>query len=375
MIILLAVLALPGFDLVEHERPRILRLAAVSLQAEPRTIVTAINPRSAGGRHDFSSEGDYWWPNPDDPEGPYIRRDGETNPGNFVAHRQLLFAFGQHAGNLSAAYLVTGDNRYALAAVRHLRAWFVDPATRMNPNLRYAQSIRGVMDGRGIGIIDTVHLAEVALGILALRGSDAFSPAVDEAVTAWFREYLHWIRTHPHGIEERDTTNNHAVCWLLQAAAFARVTGDEVVLADGRRRLTEILLPQQMAVDGSFPRETSRTKPYGYSIFNLDVMSAVAVVLSTPEENFMRFTLPDGRGLLRGVEWLAPYLADKSEWPFGRDVMYWEEWPVRQPALLFGALAAGRKDWLELWQTLEPDPSVEEVQRNFPVRHPVLWLR
>jgi len=149
-----------------------------------------------------------------------------------------------------------------------------------------------------------------------------------------------------------------------------------------------------MAADGSFPRELARTKPYGYSIFNLDVMTALAVVLSTPEENLLTWSLPDGRNLVKGVAFLAPYLADKEAWlktvkkpanntatqaesrePIKADVMYWDDWPVRQPCLIFGALAAGREDWLATWKKLNPDPTVEEIVRNFPVREPVLWVR
>jgi alpha-glucosidase (family GH31 glycosyl hydrolase) len=373
MLAFLALIALPGFDLVEHEKPRVLRLADTSLSAAPHTIVEVVNPRSAGGRHDFSSEGDYWWPDPANPNGPYVRRDGQTNPENFVAHRRLLFTFARDFSNLAAAWQITRDERYASVAARHLRAWFVDPATRMSPNLRYAQAIKGVTDGRGVGIIDTVHLAEVARGIAALRGSAAYPADLDQAVTDWFRTYLAWLRTHPNGIEERDADNNHGTCWLLQASAFARLVGDEAALSEFRGRFKEKILPQ-MATDGSFPRETARTKPYAYSIFNLDVMSAVAVVLSTPQEDLLQFTLPDGRSVIRGVSWLAPYFAQKAKWPLKPDVMAWEHWPVRQPALLFAAAATGNEAWLQLWKTLEADPKDEEVLRNFPIRHPVLWL-
>jgi hypothetical protein len=137
-----------------------------------------------------------------------------------------------------------------------------------------------------------------------------------------------------------------------------------------------------------------RTKPYGYSIFNLDVMTALAVVCSTPKENLVAWSLPDGRSLVKGVAWLAPFIADKQLWlktvhrrslddkgdaqPTGElvkpDVMYWDDWPIRQPSLLFGALAAGREDWLAEWKGLKPDPTVEEIIRNYPVREPVLWV-
>lgn len=394
LVALLALAVLPNFDLAAFEKPRLVERAAAALKVAPQTIVAARNPRSAGGLHDFSSEGDYWWPDPKNPDGPYLQRDGMTNPDNFVAHRQFLLSFARNFGYLAGAWKVTHDEKFAAAAVQHLHAWFVDPATRMNPSLLYSQAIKGRFTGRGIGVIDTVHLAEVALGVEALRGSKALTAGEEQAIVGWFRDYHRWIRTHQYGIDESKAENNHGTCWALQAACFAHLIGDQESLADCRRRLKTILLPNQMAIDGSFPRELARTKPYGYSIFNLDVMTALAVVLSTPEENLLTWSLPDGRNLVQGVAFLAPYLADKDAWlkqvkkpanntaaqadskePIKADVMYWAEWPVRQPALVFGALAAGREDWLATWKKLNPDFAVEEVVRNMPVREPILWVK
>jgi hypothetical protein len=386
---------LANFDLAAYEQPRLVRLADAALKSEPKTIVTAVNPRSAGGPHDWSSEGDYWWPDPKNPDAPYIQRDGMSNPDNFVAHRQLLLDFGRDFDALAAAYKVTHDERYAAAAVKHLHAWFVEPATRMNPNLLYSQAIKGRFTGRSIGVIDTLHLAEVALGIEALRGAKAFPAAEEAAVTGWFRDYLTWLTTHPYGVDESKAKNNHGTCAWLQIACFAHLTGNQEKLAEARQRLKEVLLPNQMAPDGSFPEELRRTKPYGYSIFNLDVMTALAVVTSTPQENMMTFTLHDGRNLVKGVAWMAPLIADKEAWlrtarrtspgksgdaeptgePVKPDVMYWNDWPVRQPCLIFGYLAASNAKWLSLWQSLDPDPTVEEIRRNFPIRQPVLWVQ
>lgn len=393
MILLPVLLLLPSFDLAAHERSRIEPVAAAALAAEPRTITSVRNPRSAGGPNDFSSEGDYWWPDPRNPEGPYLQRDGLSNPDNFAAHRRLMMDMARDVGALAAAWKVTGEERYAAAAVKHLRVWFADPATRMNPTLLYSQAIKGRVTGRSIGVIDTLHLAEVALAVRALRGSRALTPEVDAALTGWFRDYLHWMRTHPYGVEEGRAKNNHGTCWTLQAACFARLTGDEAVLAECRRRLKEDHIAGQMAPDGSFPQELRRTKPYGYAIFNLDVMAACGVVLSTPEENLLTWSIPDGRSLVKGVAWLAPYIADKERWlrevkryhltdagpvrtdePVKPDVMYWDDWPIRQPFLLFGAEATGNGEWLELWKKLPADPTIEEVRRNFPIREPVLWL-
>ncbi len=394
MLALLTLAVLPGFDLAAYERPRVVTQAEAALAVEVKTITAARNPKSAGGLHDFSSDGDYWWPDPKNPDGPYIQRDGLTNPKNFVAHRQALLAFGRAFDALAAAYSLTHEEKFAARAVQHLHAWFVDPKTKMNASLLYSQAIKGRFTGRSIGVIDTLHLAEVALGVEALRGAKAFSKDEEAAVTGWFRDYLAWMTTHPYGVDESNAKNNHGTCAWLQIACFAHLTGDSQKLAEARARLKEVLLPNQMAADGSFPQELRRTKPYGYSIFNLDVMTALAVVCSTPQENLMTWSLPDGRNLVKGVAWLAPLLADKNLWlktahrsapgkkgeaemtgePVKPDVMYWDDWPVRQPCLIFGALAAGNEDWLATWKKLNPDPSVEEIIRNYPIRQPVLWV-
>ncbi len=362
------------FDLAAYERPRLIQEAESVISLEPKTIVAAANPRSAGGIHDWSSEGDYWWPNPKNPNGPYIQRDGMTNPDNFIAHRQFMLAFVRAFDALAAAYKVTADERYAEAAVKHLRAWFINPATKMAPNLNYAQAIHNKVAGRGTGVIDTVHFAEVALGIEVLRHSKALTAEDDKAVTQWFKDYLVWLQTSPNGTEEEQTLNNHGTCWVLQAASFAHLVNDQVVLAKCRTRFKQDLLPNQMAANGSFPRELARTKPYGYSIFNLDVMTSLAMVLSTPSENLMTYTLSDGRSMLKGVAFLAPYVADKTKWPKKPDVMYWNDWPVREPFLIFGALNTDNATWLDKWKKLDPDPTVEEIRRNLPVRQPILWV-
>jgi hypothetical protein len=116
------------------------------------TITAYRAERSARGRHDYYSEGDYWWPDPNNPAGPYIQRDGMTNPNNFVAHRHALIRLSVQMPALTAAWLLTGDKTYAKRAAEHLRAWFLDPSTWMNPNLQYAQAIHGRTIGRGIGI-------------------------------------------------------------------------------------------------------------------------------------------------------------------------------------------------------------------------------
>ena len=363
-----------AFDVAAFERERVLKAAKQCLSGQPVTVTAAHSPRSAGGLHDFFSEGDYWWPDPQNPGGPYIQRDGMSNPDNFVDHRRFLMRLSVEVPALAAAWQITRQARYSAHAARHLRAWFLDPSTRMNPNLQFAQAIHGRATGRGTGIIDTIHLVEVARAVSVLEKSPALAKAEAAGVKKWFEEYLAWMTTHPYGKDERDAKNNHGTCWVMQVAEFARLTGNRELTAYSSDRFKTVLAPNQIAPDGSFPQELRRTKPYGYSLFNLDAMSAVCQILSTPQDNLWTFELPDGRGMRRAVAYMVPYVRDKKRWPLAPDVMYDREWPMRHPSLLFAGLALGEPEYVDLWKTLKPDSQVEEVIRNFFIRQPVLWV-
>jgi Alginate lyase len=365
---------LPRASLRDFERLRVLAAANRFVTRPPETITAFRASRSAGGPHDFFSEGDYWWPDPANPEGPYVRRDGESNPDNFVDHRRALMRLSVEVPALTAAWMLTSDSRFAEHARRHLQAWFIDAGTRMNPSLEYAQAIHGVATGRAIGLIDTIHLVEVARSVDVLHRRGALPDDEFRRLVNWFAEYVRWLTTHPYGIEEREAKNNHGTAWVLQVAAFASLTGDRSKLDLCRRRFRTVLLPTQMAADGSFPLELERTKPYNYSLFNLEAMGAICQILSTPDDNLWMFELPDGRGMRRTLAFMAPYIRDKGTWPRPPDLEYADEWPMRQSALLFGGLAFSDVSYLDLWKTLRPESEVDEVIRNFFIRQPLVWL-
>lgn len=361
-----------SIDIVAVDRDRVIRLAERYLRERPVTIAAYPAPRSPGGRQDYYSEADYWWPDPANPTGPYLRRDGFSNPEKFVAHREALIRLSVQMPALAAAWKITGETRYATHAEAHLVAWFVAAKTRMNPHLEHAQAVIGVNTGRGIGVIDTLHLVEVARAVSVLRAGRA-RPRIYDPVTAWFAEYLAWMTTSPNGVEERDQQNNHGTCWVLQAAEFARLTGDRSVEGLARQRL-KALVPIQIAADGSQPLELARTKPYGYALFNLDALAASAHVLAAPGEDLWRYKGATGGSIADALAHMVPFIADKASWPRPPDVEAFAGWPVRQPSLLFGGLALGRADYLAIWRGLDPDPADPEIVRNYPIRQPVLWL-
>ena len=352
----------------------ILAKANEDLKSTPITVTSYQSERSAGGVHDFFSEADYWWPDSLNLSGPYIQKDGQTNPANFSEHRLAIIRFSQMVGNLTSAYLLTKDNKYAVKAIQHCKAWFVDTATKMNPSLLYAQAIKGKVTGRGVGIIDMIQMMEVAQSIMVLEKQHAIKAEDLIEIKKWFQQYLQWVTTHPYGIDEREAKNNHGTCWTMQVAVFAKLVNDKTLLNYCDNRFKTLLLPSQMDLNGSFPLELKRTKPYGYSLFNLDAMYTLAHVLSTKENNLWEFKTANGVSLKKGIEFLYPFVANKNSWTLPKDIMYWENWPVAHPFLLFGYTAYGNQDWLTTWSKLEHFPTTAEVIRNLPIRNPLLWI-
>jgi hypothetical protein len=360
------------------DHARILKLAKAALKLKPPAITDHFSTNSAGGPHDFFSQADYEWPNPATPNGlPYVGRDGESNPNVFSDHRMAMRNMKDAVAALAAAYLLTGDDKYPRKAAKFIRVFFLDKKTRMNPNLQYAQAVLGAQTGNAYGVIDTLHLAELAVAVPFLEKSPAFDPAVDAGLKKWFGDYIEWITTATNGVKEMNNKNNHSIACFVQLAAFAKFTGNEQVLEMSRQRFKEVLFPGQMTNNGSFPLELKRTKPYGYSIFQADNLAILCGLLSTTNEDLWKFTLPDGRTPKNAMNFIFPYLADKNQWLAdgrGKDVMHWDDWPVRQPCLIFAYAEFGDQKYFDLWNKLDADPANLEVRRNLAVTQPLLWI-
>jgi hypothetical protein len=365
-------------EIARIDRDRVLNLADLALALKPPAITEHVATNSAGGLHDFYSQADYAWPNPTNRTGlPYIEHDGESNPNTFTDHRMAMRRMKDAVAALAAAYALTGDDKYVTKAAGLLRVFFLDARTRMNPNLQYAQAVLGASTGRSYGIIDTLHLAELPVAVRFLEKSTAFPPEVDQGLKKWFADYSEWIISSANGVKEMNSPNNHSIACFVQLASFARFTGDEKLLEMCRQRFKEVLFPNQMANDGSFPRELARTKPYGYSIFQADNLATLCVLLSSTNDDFWDYALPDGRTPRKAVEFIYPYLEDKNRWladGYGKDVTHWDNWPARQPCLILAYARFGDERYFDLWKKLNADPTDMEVRRNMAITQPLLWI-
>ena len=358
----------------EVEKDRTIQRSEKLLAEKPRTVTASSCPRSAGGKHDFYSEGPYWWPDPANPDGPFIRHDGLRFPGRFVTHDDDLRNVSWIVGTHTSAWLLTGKEKYAKAAMDHLRAWFIDTTTLMNPNMLYAQAIRGINTGRGVGIIDAGQLMDIAQSVLILGKSPDVSAGEIAQIKEWFRQFIGWLTTHPYGIDEMNAKNNHGSWWFAQVASYARLVGDEKLLQRCRDKYKDTLLPNQMAANGSFPEELARTKPYSYSLFNLDAFASLLWIVSDKNYDSWNYTLPDGRGLSKGLDYMWPFLKDKTKWTGGKDVDHWEEQPEPRQFMLFAAMKSNNASWFDLWKSLAEKNSSDASRRSMMLKNPLIWI-
>ncbi len=270
-----------------------------------------------GNKHDYYSLGPYWWPDPDKDDGlPYIRRDGIRNPETSKYDTPALDKMSKAVFNLTLAWVYTGDDKYAFEAGKWLRAWFLDPETRMKPNLEYGQAIPGITEGRGIGIIETNEFINVAEAISILDYSNVLTQDERSGLTEWYRSYNHWLLTSEKGWDERMWPNNHGTSYDAQVATFAIFTNDEPVASMILDSVKIKRIETQFEADGSQPLELKRTKAMGYSIYNLTHYARIATIAENYGMDLWHYENSKGGSIIKGIKYLIPFLTGEKEFPY-----------------------------------------------------------
>ena len=296
---------------------RLLNDAKAALTAGPWSVTDKKRLAPSGDRHDYMSFGPYWWPDPSKPDGlPYIRRDGQVNPGSRgdESNSPSFKLMSSAVSTLALAYYFSDDEQYARRAALLLRTWFVDSATRMNPNLRFGQAIPGVTEGRGIGLIDTRDLSSLVDAIGLLRASRHWTPGDDRAMLDWAAEFLRWMRTSPQGQDESKATNNHGTWYDVQLVALAYFVGDTALASETIRTRTTRRIDEQILPDGRQPRELERTRSLSYSVFNLEAFTRLAELARFAGVDLWHRVPPEGGGIVTALRLVAPYTDTTRTW-------------------------------------------------------------
>ena len=264
---------------------------------------------------------------------------------------------------LAAATIVQAEKaaEYAKAAGTLLDAWFLNPGTR--PTLELSAEGYEPL----IGLAGLAELA-VALPFLALESSQ--SARLKDS----FARFLTFLTEDRTALLARDAKDHHASAWLLQVAAFAKLTGNDAVLAAASHRFKAVTIRAQIDAKGEFPHELRTGNAYRDALFNLDLLSGVCELLSTRFDSLWNHELQDGPGMRSAIAYMAPYVRNRKTWPYPADDDHFNELPCRRPALLFAARAYAQPDYASLWKTLEPvQPADPVLLRTFPIRQPLLW--
>lgn len=300
-------------------RRAILARADAALAGPDYTVTSKTRTPPSGDKHDYMSMGPYWWPDPARPGGePYIRRDGEVNPERDGAAFDVTAMDRMSAAveALALAHYLTDDPRYAARAAKLVRTWFLDAATRMNPNADYAQGVPGRTPGRQEGVLDTYRLMRVAEGVGLIQPAGALSAQEMAGLKAWFSAYVDWMATSPNGRGEAAARNNHALWYDLQRAHFALFADRPDVAREIAAKFGPDRLAAQVAPDGSLPEELTRTRALHYTAFALQAATGVADLGACVGVDVWGYATQDGRGLKRATGFLAGYAGREGEFPY-----------------------------------------------------------
>jgi Tfp pilus assembly protein FimT len=287
------------------------------LKAQAASVMDKTQVAASGDKHDYFSFAPYWWPDPTKPDGlPYLRDDGKRNPESQRGTDAAAFSRTCLAvETLGLAFWFTRDERYAQQAARLTRAWFLDAATRMNPNLAHAQAIPGINSGRGIGIIEARHLINLQDGLALIAASSAWTAADGAAFSTWLGDYYRWLTTSKNGLDEAAAENNHGSWYDAQVVALA--LGLERS-ADARQVLAALpskRIQRQIEPDGRQPLELERTKSLDYSLFNLEALMLLARFGENVGVEVWKSSTPEGRSLRAALVYVAPYADPAKPWP------------------------------------------------------------
>ena len=292
------------------------RDAARARRVKPRSVMDKTQLPPSGDRHDYFSQAPYAWPDPAQPDGrPYLTRDGERNPEiKQIPDHDALGGTCADVETLALTCFLTGASADGEQAVRLLRAWFLDPATRMNPHLRFAQVVPGRDPSkRAAGIIDTVSLIRLVDAIGLLDAAGALPADVRDGLVGWFRAFNDWLLTSEQGRREAAAANNHGSWYLAQTAAYALFIGD----AELARRQVEAgrgRIERQIEPDGRQPLELKRTRSFSYSLYNLDALFTLAAIGRTLGVDLFACRTADGRSLRAALDYLVPHFAQADHW-------------------------------------------------------------
>lgn len=283
------------------------------------TVMAKTQVPPSGNKHDYLSLAPYFWRDSSKVNGlPWIRKDGQVNPetrGDNVDY-DVKNHFFRNVRILALAHFFSGEKKFALKAEELLEVWFLNPSTKMNPNLNYAQGIPGLNDGRCFGIIEFSGISGVISAIELLEMKNALKAKTSKELRNWLSEYLRWLQISEFGIEEKTRSNNHATYYDGQVVCI-------LLFLDRKEEAVEVLesvkmnrIAAQIKPDGSQPHELARTNGLSYSTMNLRGFTQLAYYGKRNGVDLWNFKSENGASIQKAYAFLAPYASGEKKWNY-----------------------------------------------------------
>jgi hypothetical protein len=260
----------------------IIARANKALTRGPYSVMHKPKPGPSGNHHDYYHPAPYWWPNEHSADGtPYVRRDGLRRPGTIMYEpesdlydRTRLQMMYDDTTLTALAWYFTGEDRYARHGARLVTTWFLDEATAMNPSMTWAQYTPGVLEGRGFGIMDSKDMYYFLDAVRLLVASKAMTRPQHQQFQAWIRQFTDHLSDH-RGQTELMAPNNHGTYYDLQMAALYAAS-DQLLKLHHVIHRSRLRLFTQFTLNGTQPKESMRTRPLHYYLFNLQGWRGIA---------------------------------------------------------------------------------------------------
>lgn len=315
------------------------------LSEKPRSVISKKQTPPSGDKHDYMSLAPYWWPDSSgDETSPYVRYDGQRNPEIYgVKDHENYAKTCQNIFSLALAFQLTNDEKYAEKAVELMSVWFLNPDTRMNPNLNFAQAIKGKNNGRGAGLIDDRYIIYLIDGMQMLKDSPRFTMRSQIEMKAWLTDFLTWITESKNGKDENKAPNNHGTWYDAQVTAIALGVGNIEIARLHAERLKE-RIATQITPEGKEPFELTRTNSFSYSFFNLEALCTLSRLASNLGINGWEYKTEDGKSIRKAVEFLYPYMIDEKTWGYQQISPRKTDVPVSAMLMAYGGY--GNSEWL-----------------------------
>ncbi|WP_066875271.1 alginate lyase family protein [Clostridium mediterraneense] len=295
-------------------------------------------------KHDFASMTPYLWNDPNSKSG-YIVKDGVDNPERLDSQKYdstRLNKMVSDVNTLSLAYAITGNKAYANQASNFIKTWFINPETKMDPNMKYAEifvNAKGQTYFSGSSMISASPFISVVNDIYLIQNSNCLSSSDNTALKEWFGTFANWLLAQKPGGLDRLRINNHGTWLQAELATFYQFAGQYDKALKALEAVGPYSIFPQINQSGKIPSALIRTKSVAYTEYDLQAFITLATMGEKLNVPIWNYTSPDNGSIKGGIHYLNKYLLGEENWPFqnikGNDVAQ----PNNQLFMLYLAMA------------------------------------